>query len=82
MTYIFVIFVGTKIKSFECLQGKGFPAEVRGWREVTNSSSCDVAILPLDTKDLPFSPRFSPYDFYRDASSAILQLVNQWLNFT
>ena len=29
------------------------------------------------------SPRFAPYNFfYRDASSALLQLVNQWLNFT
>ena len=34
------------------------------------------------TKDLPISPRFTPYNFYRDASSALLQLVNQWLNFT
>ena len=42
-----------------------------------------ITILPVVTKDLPISPRFTPYDFfYRDASSAILQLVNQWLNFT
>ena len=43
------------------------------------------AILPVDTKHLPISPRFSPYmDFYRDAwtSSALSQLVNQWLKFT
>ena len=33
-----------------------------------------VAILPVDTKDLPISPR--------DASLALLQLVNQWLHFT
>ena len=39
-----------------------------------------IAILPVVTKDLPISPRFTP--FYRDASSALLQLVNQWLNFT
>ena len=43
----------------------------------------NVAIPPVVTKDLPISPRFTPYTiFYRDASSAFLQLVNQWLNFT
>ena len=41
-----------------------------------------ITILPVVTKDLPISPRFTPYDFYRDASSAILHLVNQWLHFT
>ena len=43
-----------------------------------------ITILPVVTKDLPISPRFTPYIFfYRDASSALfLQLVNQWLNFT
>ena len=42
-----------------------------------------ITILPVVTKDLPISPRFTPYNFsYRDASSALLQLVNQWLNFT
>ena len=42
-----------------------------------------ITILPVVTKDLPISPRFTPYDFYRDASSsALLQLVNQCLNFT
>ena len=42
-----------------------------------------ITILPVVTKDRPISPRFTPYDFfYRDASSALLQLVNQWLNFT
>ena len=40
-----------------------------------------ITILPVVTKDLPIPPRFTPYDFYRDASPAILQLVNQWLNF-
>ena len=40
-----------------------------------------VTILAVVTKDLPISPRFSPYEFYRDASSTHLQLVNQWLNF-
>ena len=36
------------------------------------------------TTDRPTSTRLTPYDFfYRDdASSALLQLVNQWLNFT
>ena len=37
-----------------------------------------ITILPVVTKDFPISPRFTPYGFYRDASSAILQLVNQW----
>ena len=41
-----------------------------------------ITILPVVTKDLPISPQFTPYDFYRDASSALLQLVNQWLDFT
>ena len=31
---------------------------------------------------LPISPRFSPTNFHRDASSALLQLVNQWLKCT
>ena len=40
-----------------------------------------ITILPVITKDLPISPRCTPYVFfYRDASSAILQLANQWLN--
>ena len=41
-----------------------------------------VTILPVVTKDLPIFPRFTPYIFLSDASSALLQLVNQWLNFT
>ena len=41
-----------------------------------------IIILPVITKDLPISPRFTPYVFYRGASSAILQLVHQWLNST
>ena len=43
----------------------------------------NITILPVGTKDLPISPRFTrlPF-FYRDASSALLQLVNQWLNFS
>ena len=44
-----------------------------------------ITILPVVTKDLPISPRFN--FFYRDASSlckfsTLIQLVNQWLNFT
>ena len=34
------------------------------------------------TRDLPISPRFTPTSFYRDAGSALLHLVNQWLNFS
>ena len=41
-----------------------------------------ITILPVVTKDLPISPRFTPYDFFRDASSALFQLVNQLLDFT
>ena len=41
-----------------------------------------ITILSVVTKDFPISPRFTPYDFYRNASSALLLLVNQWLNFT
>ena len=41
-----------------------------------------ITILPVVTKDLPISPRFTPYNFfYRDASSALLQLVNQWSQY-
>ena len=41
-----------------------------------------ITILPVVTKDLPISPRFTPYNLYRGASSALLQLVNKWSNFT
>ena len=41
-----------------------------------------ITILPVVTKDFPISPRSRLTNFYRDASSAILQLVNQWLIFT
>ena len=41
-----------------------------------------ITILPVVTEDLPISPRFTITIFYRDTSSALLQLVNQWLNFT
>ena len=41
-----------------------------------------ITILPVVTKDLPIlSPVHAFHFFYRDASSALLQLVNQWLNF-
>ena len=36
---------------------------------------------PVNLKVVPMSPRSTPYDFYRDASSAILQLVNRWVEF-
>ena len=36
-----------------------------------------VAILPVVTKDLAISPRFSPTIVDGDASSALLHLVNQ-----
>ena len=40
-------------------------------------------ILPsyLVTKNLPISLRFSPTIFYRNVSSVLLHLVNQWLDF-
>ena len=41
-----------------------------------------ITILPVVTKDLPISPGSRLTIFYRDASSGLLQLVNQWLNFT
>ena len=42
-----------------------------------------ITILPAVTKDLPLSPRFMPYNFLsRCKFSTLLQLVNQWLNFT
>ena len=41
-----------------------------------------ITILPVVTKDLPISPWFTITILFRDASSALLQLVNQWLNFT
>ena len=41
-----------------------------------------VAILTVVTKGLLISPRFTPYEFLSHVSSALLQIVNQWLNFT
>ena len=52
---------------------------------LTIPTYCNIVILlmPVVTKDLPISPQFSPYAFFNpDASSALLQLVNQWLDFT
>ena len=40
-----------------------------------------ITILPVVTKDLPVSPGSRLTIFCRDASSTLLQLVNQWLNF-
>ena len=40
----------------------------------------NVAILPVVTKDLPISPGSRLMNIYRDESSTILQLVNQWLS--
>ena len=38
----------------------------------------NITIQPVVTKDIAISPRFTPYDFfYREASLALLQLVNQ-----
>ena len=39
-----------------------------------------IIILPVVTKDLPISPGFFLRSFYRDASSTLLQPVNQWLS--
>ena len=37
-----------------------------------------ITILPVVTKDLPISPRFTPYNFfYRDASSALTLTTSQ-----
>ena len=41
-----------------------------------------ITILPVVTKDLPILPGSRLTIFYRDSSSAMLQLVNQWLSFT
>ena len=35
-----------------------------------------ITIVPVVTKDLPISPRFSPTTFCRAASSALLHLAN------
>ena len=45
-------------------------------------TASNVAILPVVAKDLSISPRLSPTIFHRDASPALLHLVNQWLDFT
>ena len=42
----------------------------------------NVIILPVVTKALLICPGARLTNFYRDASSALLQLVKEWLNFT
>ena len=42
---------------------------------------CYVAILIVVTKGLSVSRRFLPFEYYRDASSALLQFVNQMIKF-
>ena len=39
-------------------------------------------ILPVVTKDLPISPRFTPYDFLSQCKFSTLTTCHQWLNFT
>ena len=46
-----------------------------------NQRATTLPIPRVVTRDLPISPRFTPTNFYRDAGSALLHLVNQWLNF-
>ena len=41
-----------------------------------------IATLPMVTKDLPISPRFMPYNLLSRCKSVLLQVVNQWLNFS
>ena len=41
-----------------------------------------ILLIPMVTKDLPYLPGSRLTNLYCDASSALLQLVNQWLNFT
>ena len=40
-----------------------------------------ITILPVDTNDLPISPRFTPYDFLSRCKFSNLT-TRQWLNFT
>ena len=42
----------------------------------------NVAILPVVTKDLPISLRFTPYEVLSLYKFSTLQLVNQLLDFT
>ena len=42
-----------------------------------------ITILPVVTKDLPISPRFTPYDFLsRCKFSTLTTHQPKWLNFT
>ena len=43
---------------------------------------CPVAILLVVTKDLPISPRFTPYELYRDANPALLQPIVEFYLLT
>ena len=47
-----------------------------------NQRATTLPIPRVVTRDLPISPRFTPSSFCRDAGSALLHLVNQWLNFS
>ena len=46
-----------------------------------NQRATTLPIPRVVTRDLPISPRFTPSSFCRDAGSALLHLVNQWLTF-
>ena len=45
---------------FVCIS---LPADGSQRARFTSSTYCNVAILPVVTKDLPVSPRFSPFEF-------------------
>ena len=42
-----------------------------------------ITILPVVTKDLPISPRFTPYDFFiaMQVQHSYNSSTNEWLNF-
>ena len=50
------------------------------FRRSGQSASYNVAHPACVSRDLPISPRSAPMSFYRDAGSALLHLVNQWLS--
>ena len=43
-----------------------------------------ITILPVVTKDLPISPRFTPYNFFiaMQVQHSYNSSTNEWLNFT
>ena len=47
-----------------------------------NQRATALPIPRVVTRDLPISPRFTPTSFYHDAGTALLHLVNEWLNFS